>query len=145
MTPISTDEVTRPTTTESPLPLGASVSAIPAKPTAALPGMPAKVYSIDVMAMARIPDIPAVEFFIDDWIDVCGETVASLDDLVRGYKDLRRAHSFLPPVSKKRLSQLLASNGSRRFIRDSKDAEGQRHRVVFFEMLARKPAQRRAA
>lgn len=145
MTPMPGLGVARPTMTDSPRPQAASASVMSAMPMAAMPVMPATAHSIDVMAMARIPDGPAVEFFIDDWIDVCGETVGSLDDLLRGYKELRRAHSFLPPVSKKRLSQLLAANGSRRFIQDSKDAEGQRHRVVYFEMRERKSAQRRAA
>jgi hypothetical protein len=120
------------------------VSAIPAKPAAALPGMPAKVYSIDVMAMARIPDIPAIEFFIEEWLELGVERASSLDDLLRDYKAMRGEHSFLPPVSKKRLSQLLANNGCRRFISDSKDSEGQRHRVVYFEMRTLRSARRAA-
>jgi hypothetical protein len=146
MTPISTDEVTRPTTTESPLPLGASVSALPANPAAALPVMPAKVYSIDVMAMARIPDIPAIEFFIEEWLELGVERASSLDDLLRDYKAMRAEHSFLPPVSKKRLSQLLVKHGCRKFISDEKDSEGQRHRVVFFDVRqGRRADARRAA
>jgi hypothetical protein len=145
MAPKPVVDVDRPTMTESPPSQGASVSAIPAKTMAAMPAINAKRHSIDVTALARIPDINAVEFFIDEWIDLGVEHAASLDELLRDYKAMREIHPFLPPVSKKRLSQLLAMHGSRRFVSDTKDIEGQRHRVVYFEMRAPRQAQRRAA
>jgi hypothetical protein len=109
-----------------------------------MPGIPAKVYSIDVLAMARIPDMPAIEFFIEEWLELGVEHASSLDDLLRDYKAMRAEHSFLPPISKKRLSQLLTTNGCRRFISDSKDSDGQRHRVVYFEMRAARRSRRAA-
>lgn len=128
------EPVARPTMTASPQQVMAPVPAEPASPMAAMPDIHATSHAIDVSSLARIPDMPAITFFIEEWIEYGVEHAASLDALVRDYKAMRETHSFLPPVSKKRLSQLLAKHGCRKFISDERDREGQRHRVVFFEL-----------
>lgn len=145
MTPMLGLEVARPTTTESPLPQGASVSAIPATPMAAMPAIPAKPNGMDVSGLARIAPIHAIPFFIDDWIEEIGECVRSLDELMTAYDDLRGRHSILPPVTKKKLSQLLAANGCVRMYRDVKGKDGARRRFAVFEMRERRASRQRKA
>ncbi len=139
------DPACRPTMTDSPGQPPASMPSKPAKPMADIPAINARSNVIDISAMARIPDTPAIAFFIEEWIEYGVESAASLDALVRDYKAMRETYSFLPPVSKKRLSQLLVRHGCRKFVSDERDGEGQRHRVVFFDLRQSRAATTRRA
>ena len=146
MTPMPAIGADRPTTTESPTRQGASVSAINTKPLADMSGIHATSNGIDVPSLARIPEMPAISYFIEEWLEYGLDCAMPLDALVRDYKAIRDTHAFLPPISKKRLSQLLVRHGCRKFVSDERDKEGQRHRVVFFDLRqSRKVCGRRAA
>jgi len=140
------EPVARPTMTVPQQQVVAPVPVEAAAPMAGMSDIHATSNVIDVPSLARIPEMSAISYFIEEWLEYGLDCAMPLDALVRDYKAIRDTHAFLPPISKKRLSQLLVRHGCRKFVSDERDREGQRHRVVFFDLRqSRKVCARRTA